>query len=176
MNETKARCRSQLLSAVSLDEMNTTVTQRFSIAPAAVSDCPECARLLVKHLGEHGVDASAEQLSRVLENVVADAGRGFVLLARDDRRIVGIAYVATILSAEHCGLVAWLEELYVTSSLRSRGIGRALMTAILERARETGIVAIDLEIDAGHSRAESLYRRFGFRPLDRSRWVRELTT
>jgi GNAT superfamily N-acetyltransferase len=156
--------------------MNTTVTQRFSIAPAAVSDCPECARLLVKHLGEHGVDASAEQLSRVLENVVADAGRGFVLLARDDRWIVGIAYVATILSAEHCGLVAWLEELYVTSSLRSRGIGRALMTAILERARETGIVAIDLEIDAGHSRAESLYRRFGFRPLDRSRWVRELTT
>ena len=158
--------------------MNTTVTQRFSIAPAAVSDCPECARLLVKHFGEQGVDASAEQLSRVLENVVADAGRGFVLLARDDRRIVGIAYVATILSAEHFGLVAWLEELYVTSSLRSRGIGTALMTAILERARETetGIVAIDLEIDAGHSRAESLYRRFGFRPLDRSRWVRELTT
>ena len=107
---------------------------------------------------------------------MADGARGFILLARDDRRIVGIAYVATILSAEHCGLVAWLEELYVTSSLRSRGIGTALVTAVLERARETDIVAIDLEIDAGHSRAGSLYQRLGFRPLERSRWVRELKT
>ena len=150
--------------------------QTFSIVPAAISDCRECAGLLVEQLGEHGVDASADQLSPVLKRVVADAARGFILLARDDRRIVGIAYVATILSAEHCGLVAWLEELYVTPSLRSRGIGTALVTAVLERARETDIVAIDLEIDAGHSRAESLYRRLGFRPLERSRWVRELQT
>jgi hypothetical protein len=55
---------------------------------------------LVEQLGEHGVDASTEQLSRVLERVVADGARGFILLARDGRRIVGIAYVATILSAE----------------------------------------------------------------------------
>ena len=150
--------------------------QTVSIAPAAVSDCPECARLLVGQLSEHGVDASAEQLSRVLEKVVIDRARGFSLLARNERRIVGIAYVATILSAEHCGLVAWLEELYVTPSFRSRGIGTALVTAILERARQTGIVAMDLEIDTGHSRAESLYRRFGFRRLDRSRWVKELKT
>jgi hypothetical protein len=46
----------------------------------------------------------------------------------------------------------------------------------LERARGTDVVAVDLEIDAGHSRAESLYRRFDFRPLERSRWVKELTT
>lgn len=154
--------------------MRTTVGQAFSIASARVSDCTECARLLVQQLAEHGVDASAEQLSRVLDKIVADAARGFVLLARENGRIVGIAYVATILSAEHCGQVAWLEELYVMPSHRSRGIGTALMAAIMERARNAQIVAIDLEIDAGHSRVESLYRRLGFRPLNRSRWVKEL--
>ena len=150
--------------------------QSFSIAPATVDDCCECAQLLVKQLGEHGVDTSAKQLARMLERVVTDGTRGFLLLARESNRIVGVAYVATILSAEHCGFVGWLEELYVTPDQRSQGIGTALVTAVLERARETSIVAIDLEIDAGHSRAESLYRRFGFRPLERSRWVRELTT
>jgi GNAT superfamily N-acetyltransferase len=150
--------------------------QTFSIALATVSDCRECARLLVEQLGEHGVDASTERLTGVLERAVADGTRGFILLAREDRVIVGVAYVATILSAEHCGLVGWLEELYVTPSIRSRGIGAALVTAVLEHAGETGIVAIDLEIDAGHGRAESLYRRFGFRPLARSRWVKELKT
>ena len=156
--------------------MSATAVQKFSIAPATVDDCRECAGLLVGQLGEHGVDASAEHLARGLENVVADAERGFLLLARDNSRIIGVAYVATILSAEHCGLVAWLEELYVSPEHRSRGVGTALLTAILERARATGVVAMDLEIDADHRRAESLYRRFGFQPLERSRWVRKLTT
>jgi ribosomal-protein-alanine N-acetyltransferase len=65
-----------------------------------------------------------------------------------------------------------LEELYVVPQFRSKGIGTALLTAVMERARELEIVAIDLEVDAAHRRAESLYRRFGFRLLDRSRWVR----
>jgi len=156
--------------------MSRTVGQAFSIASATANDCSESARLLVQQLAEHSVDASAEQLSCVLEKIVADAARGFVLLARENGRIVGIAYVATILSAEHCGLVAWLEELYVMPSHRSWGIGTALIAAMIERVRTAGMVAIDLEIDAGHSRAESLYRRLGFRPLNRSRWVKELIT
>jgi len=111
-----------------------------------------------------------------LENVVADEARGFVLLARDGHRIVGVAYVTVILSAEYRGLVGWLEELYVAPRYRSRGIGTALVSAVLERARKADVVAIDLEIDVGHSRAESLYRRLGFHPLNRSRWVKELKT
>jgi GNAT superfamily N-acetyltransferase len=96
------------------------------------------------------------------------------LIARGRGNIVGVAYVAIILSAEHCGKAGWLEELYVMPEYRSQGVGSALLTAVLERARELGIVAIDLEVDVAHRRAESLYRRFGFRPLDRSRWVRTL--
>jgi GNAT superfamily N-acetyltransferase len=148
--------------------------QSFVISSAGIRDCSECAGLLVEQLGEHGVQASTGQLSKVLEGVVANEGRGFVLLARVDKRIVGIAYAATILSAEHGGLVAWLEELYVVPSYRSKRIGSALVEAVVERADEAGVVAVDLEIDAGHSRAQSLYRRLGFRPLNRSRWVKEL--
>jgi len=128
----------------------------------------------VEQLVEHGVSVSADGLLCVLEEVVADETRGFLLLARDDSQIAGVAYVATIPSVEHGGFVVWLEELYVTPAYRSRGIGTALVEAVLERARKMDIVAIDLEIDTEHSRAESLYRRLGFRPLSRSRWVREL--
>ena len=148
----------------------------FLISSAAIRDCTECARLLVGQLGKHGVDASADQLSRLLEAVVANEGRGFVLLARADEQVIGVAYAATILSAEHSGLVAWLEELYVAPSYRSQGIGSALLAAVLERAQKAGVVAVDLEVDASHSRVESLYRRLGFRPLNRSRWVKELIT
>jgi GNAT superfamily N-acetyltransferase len=150
--------------------------QSFLISPAAVRDCRKCASLLVEQLGEHGVDASTERLSHLLEAVVANESRGFVLLARVDERIVGVAYAATILSAEHTGLVAWLEELYVAPSYRSQGIGSALLAAVVERAHKAGVVAVDLEVDGSHSRVESLYRRLGFRSLNRSRWVKELMT
>lgn len=153
-----------------------TLGQGISIAPATIYDCSKCAQLLVEQLAEHGVDASPQALEQVLERVVADKTRGFLLVAQHDDQLVGVAYVATILSAEHCGLVAWLEELYVTPDHRSRGIGTLLLTAVLERAREVGIVAVDLEIDAGHKRAASLYGRLGFSPLERSRWVRKLKT
>jgi GNAT superfamily N-acetyltransferase len=145
----------------------------FSIALASASDCRESARLLVDQLGEHNIDASIERLAQVLEDATADIARGFLMLARDSGRVIGVAYVATILSAEHCGPVAWLEELYVTPDCRHRGIGTALVTAVLEQAQKAGIVAVDLEIDAGHNRVISLYQRLGFRRLERSRWVRE---
>ena len=147
----------------------------FSVALGAAGDCGEGARLLVDQLREHGIEGSPGPLARILETAITDMGRGFLMLARLGGRVVGVAYVATILSAEHCGPVAWLEELYVTPDCRHRGIGTALVTAVLERAQKTGMVAVDLEIDASHERVISLYQRLGFRRMERSRWVREFT-
>jgi GNAT superfamily N-acetyltransferase len=149
--------------------------QQFFIAAAKLDDCKVCASLLAEQLREHGANCSIHRLSSILESVVADRTRGFVLLARVEGQIVGLAYAAAILSAEHGGPVAWLEELYVAPGHRSCGIGSALIGAVLERALKTGIVAVDLEVDASHKRAESLYRKHGFERLDRSRWVRKLT-
>src|SRR6266446_6271479 len=121
--------------------MSTIPRSSPSVAPATLGDCLDCARLLVEQLAEHGVEASVERLISVMENVVADPARGLLIVARDNARIVGVAYFATILSAEHCGPVAWLEELYVEPDFRCRGIGTALLTAALERSRESGIKA-----------------------------------
>ena len=146
----------------------------FSIALAAATDCRDGARLLPEQLEEHGIEASIERLVEILEEVAADTRRGFLVLTRDSGRVVGVVYVAIIMSAEHCGPIAWLEELYVRPDHRHRGIGAALVTSVLERAQKTRIVAVELEIDAGHNRVISLYQRLGFRRLERSRWVREL--
>jgi GNAT superfamily N-acetyltransferase len=150
------------------------MTPSFFITSVSPSDCPACARLLVEQLNDHGIEASAGRLSEILQKVVADGTGGFLLAARESDRIIGVAYVANLLSIEHGGVVAWLEELYVTPAFRSRGVGAALVNAVIDQARRSQAVAVELEVDAGHNRAESLYRRSGFRPLNRSRWVREL--
>jgi GNAT superfamily N-acetyltransferase len=146
----------------------------LSITLATSDECSECARLLVEQLREHGVEVSVERLAGLLKKSITDGQSGFLLLARTGNRAVGVAYVATILSAEHCGPAGWLEELYVNPDYRNQGIGTALINAVIERARENGMIALDLEIDAAHDRAASLYERLGFRSLNRSRWVRKL--
>ena len=150
------------------------INPSITVEQARIGDCRECAALLLQQLAEHGSDATQESLVTVLKQVVSDIAHGFVLFAHENGKMIGVAYLAIILSAEHCGKVGWLEELYVLPEYRAKGLGTALLTAVLERAREIGIVAIDLEVDAAHRRAESLYRRFGFRTLDRSRWVLNL--
>lgn len=70
------------------------------------------------------------------------------------------------------GLCAWLDELYVVPELRGGGIGTALLGEAMTVVREAGCRALDLELDAGHARVESLYRRHGFHSLARKRFTR----
>src|SRR5690349_7494071 len=103
--------------------MSSIANASIAVAQAKASECRECAALLVRQLAEHGSDATDERLVPVLEQVVSDPARGFVLYARENGKMIGVAYLAIILSAEHCGKVGWLEELYVVPEYRSRGIG-----------------------------------------------------
>ena len=145
--------------------------EAFSIQDATLADCPQCAELLVMQLAEHDVHVTAERLIPTLGKVIADPRYGFLLVALDGCRVVGLAYAATLLSAEHCGFVSSLEELYVIPGWREKGVGTALLTAVFDRATSAGMTAIELEVDVGHSRVMSLYQRFGFRRLERSRWL-----
>jgi ribosomal protein S18 acetylase RimI-like enzyme len=70
--------------------------------------------------------------------------------------------------------MAWLEELYVAEEGRGRGTGTALVRAACVEATRRGCRAMELEVEASHQRVAALYRREGFRPLARSRWVRLL--
>jgi GNAT superfamily N-acetyltransferase len=141
-----------------------------AIASATHADCPACAELLVAQLAEHQVIVTAAQLLPILEKAVADPNLGFLIVARDQSQIIGVAYAASLLSAEHCGVVCSLEELYVSPAARSRGVGSALLGAVLETAKARGMIAVLLEVDAAHQKVLSLYQRFGFRNLDRTRW------
>lgn len=145
----------------------------FEIAPAELADCPRCAELLRIQLAEHSVQVRIDDLLPVLERIIAEPKLGFLLVARSGPRVVGVAYAASLFTAEHCGFISSLEELYVDEDSRANGAGTALLNAVVEEAEARGHKAIILEVDANHSRVARLYERFGFRQLDRSRWVRK---
>ena len=126
--------------------------------------------LLSRQLREHGIDLEERLVRAGVDGHFADPSRGAVLVAENENGVVGLAILATTWTVEHGGRVAWLEELYVIPELRNAGIGTRLLGQALRTARDMGCLAVDLEVDVDHARAESLYSRAGFRRLPRTRW------
>jgi ribosomal protein S18 acetylase RimI-like enzyme len=57
---------------------------------------------------------------------------------------------------------SYLAELYVVPALRGRGLGRALLEAAMDVARERGADRMDLGTSDDDIAARALYERLGF--------------
>jgi GNAT superfamily N-acetyltransferase len=131
--------------------------------------------LFEAQLREHEIATPREELRSVIQTVIAEPRYGFMLAARaPDSRPIGVAYASSLLSLEHGGVSGWLEELYVLPPWRGQGIGSRLVEEVVGHARELGWRGIDLEVEASHQRAISLYARHQFQPHSRSRFYRVL--
>ncbi|WP_394832346.1 GNAT family N-acetyltransferase [Pendulispora rubella] len=173
----------------------------WSLGRAEPADRAALITLLRAQFLEHDIRLTPEQLAVSVDGVLGDPTRGLFIVARlagprpdpvSERApypgapippaptsspadvVVGLAYLSFMWTLEHGGVSAWLDVLYVVPDHRSRGIGRALLTASLEASQQRGCVAVDLEIEASHARAANLYLRLGFRPHARTRWVKPL--
>ena len=116
--------------------------------------------------------ASAEEhramtLETVVSRLRSDSAERFVLGVFEVGRLIGNAgfYRDQSLKSRHKGNV-W--GVYVTGAGRGRGIGRALMTALIERAAAgPGLEQIMLAVATSQTAAGRLYRSLGFEPFGR---------
>ena len=56
----------------------------------------------------------------------------------------------------------WLEDIFVEEHARGSGMGRALMEAALDRARERGCRRMELDVNEANPAALALYESLGF--------------
>ncbi|HKQ16334.1 MAG TPA: GNAT family N-acetyltransferase [Steroidobacteraceae bacterium] len=144
------------------------------IETARNEDLQEILQLLRTQLEEHDIVLTSQALERATRGLVEDHSLGRILTARLEGELVGVAVVSFLWTLEHGGPAAWLDEVYVLPSRRGQGIGKQLIEAAMQIASESGCIALDLEVDAGHEAAERLYQRMDFRRHRRVRWVRML--
>lgn len=89
-----------------------------------------------------------------------------VLAARDESGLLGYASYGPFrvpsgyrLSAEH--------SLYVREDARGRGIGKALLSALIDRARIQGLHTLIGGVDSDNSLSMALHKAFGFEETGR---------
>ena len=90
-------------------------------------------------------------------------GRALMLLAEVDGALVGICHLTPA-----SGSRRMLHRSNIAVSLCSAcwglGLGRAMMDALIGRAKEIGYEQIELEVVSTNARALRLYKRLGFEP------------
>ena len=141
---------------------------------ASLADIHEILALIKDQFHEHNILWDERELHLAVSGILTDERWGHFMLARQDGQVVGLAAIAYAWTLEHGGKSAWLDELYVVPRWRSRGIGGALLEGVIAFVQRQGCLALDLEVDEDHQRAEHLYQRKGFVPLSRRRWVKSL--
>ena len=80
----------------------------------------------------------------------------FWLVAQEDGKLIG--YVGS----QSVPPEADVMNLAVAPEWRNKGIGRALMTALIAQLHSRGITALFLEVRVGNTPAQNLYRSLGF--------------
>ena len=91
---------------------------------------------------------------------ILDKG-GAILIAEYEGEPVG---TVGLVPGHHEGMLE-LIKMSARSDIQGKGIGRALMDAAIERAREMGAAQIWLETNTSLEAALALYRKSGFREL-----------
>lgn len=104
----------------------------------------------------------ADDLARPLR------GPASTVLAAVEDGLVGTAMVG------HDGHRAWVYYLAVRPDRRTAGVGRALMTAGEQWARDRGIPKLQLMVRSDNAAATAFYDRLGYEPSDvqvLARWL-----
>lgn len=130
------------------------------VREASPEDAAAVARLAHEFQTEFGEitpgpDVLAERYARAV-----DSGEATVVLIGDPPEgFAQLRFRASLLTGAQD---AYLEELYIVPALRGKGLGRALLEAAMEAARERGASHMDLGTGQGDVAARALYESAGF--------------
>jgi GNAT superfamily N-acetyltransferase len=99
---------------------------------------------------------------RALGDLLESPSLGAVWLAEDGSGVFAYVVLTLGYSLEYGGADAFVDELFVRSSHRGRGVGRAALERVEAECRRRGVRALHLEVELDKPEAFALYRRSGF--------------
>jgi ribosomal protein S18 acetylase RimI-like enzyme len=131
-----------------------------TVRVAGPEDVEVVARLLTEFREHEGRDWPPEESIRAgVERLMPRADTEYLLGGDPPAGIVQLRYRWGVWwDAEDCNV----EDVFVSAGARGSGLGRELVSAAIDRARERGCRRMELDTGADNAPAQGLYRSLGF--------------
>ncbi|MDR1531520.1 MAG: GNAT family N-acetyltransferase [Clostridiales bacterium] len=130
------------------------------IRMATTADLPQLLALFAElQPDDPPIDNSLAET--VFEKAVKNGVRYFV--AVDERRIVGSCFIAIIPNlTRRCSSIGFIENVVTATEYRRRGIGRILLNAATQYAKQQGCYKVALQSGVKRTDAHKFYESVGF--------------
>jgi len=141
----------------------------IEIAPIADDEFEQLLPLIAAYQRFYEVEEIDEERNRAFfRRFLAPSEDGLLLGARRDKRLIGYACLYWHFSSLEAVESVLMNDLYVAEDARGEGIGRALIEATTEVARERGAPFVEWSTAPDNHTAQRLYDSTG---AVRSEWV-----
>jgi putative acetyltransferase len=140
----------------------------LKIFPAKTNEDFEIAKkLLIEYADSLGFDLSFQDFEEELANLPGDyvSPAGCLLLAEFEKQPVGCVALRKLSDG-----ICEMKRLYVKEQFRRLGIGRALVEAVIDKARKIGYNYMRLDTVPSMEVARALYISVGFKKTDAYRY------
>ena len=135
----------------------------MDIRLAAASDIPALLALVRRYWDFEGIEGfTALRVELVLQKLLADPRLGLVWVAESDGQLQGYLIAVLVLSVEHQGLMAEIDEFFVLPEARSCGVGSRLLAAAEGALAARGCVRLQLQLAVANVRGHAFYERRGY--------------
>ncbi|HXZ54800.1 MAG TPA: GNAT family N-acetyltransferase [Burkholderiales bacterium] len=136
----------------------------MEIRAATPGDIPQLLALVRRYWEfERIAGFSALRVELTLTQLLAEPRLGAAWVAEEQRQLVGYLIAVMVLSVEHLGVMAEIDELFVLPEARSRGAGARLLATAEAALAARGCVRLQLQLGMANAAARDFYEHRGYR-------------
>ena len=139
----------------------------MNVRGALPADIPRLLTLVRRYWEFEAIEGfEALRLELTLKQLLTDPRLGAAWVADDHGQLRGYLIAVLVMSLEHGGLMAEVDELYVLPEARGHGLGAQLLTAAEAALAARGCVRLQLQLGTANETARAFYARRGYRARD----------
>ncbi|MEO0967904.1 MAG: GNAT family N-acetyltransferase [Cyanobacteria bacterium J06639_18] len=149
------------------------IQKNIAIRDAENRDIPSIMELICLKAEFDGCPESVQTTPEKLkDDLFGQKPLAFILVAEIDRNLVGFAtyhFTYSTFLAKPC---IWLDDLYIKTEYRSKGIGEGLIQNLCKIAQLKGCGRIDWTVATQNERGIKFYQRIGAKIIQKARLCR----
>jgi ribosomal protein S18 acetylase RimI-like enzyme len=136
----------------------------MQVRRATPADVSDVASLVQSYWAFEAIpDFDRARTEVLLHRLFAEPSQGACWVAENQGRLCGYLLAVFMLSLEHGGLMAEIDEIFVAQEQRFLGYGAALLARAERDMADAGLIRLQLQVAVDNGVAKGFYRGHGFR-------------